>query len=92
VKHNIVTPEYIRLAIDGVDVTAYATKGPNELDYRPAGPRAGRARLREAQCPGGSHATGWRGWTRWRYGRGVLQLVLHHQLIELGRAVNPPTG
>lgn len=37
VKHNIVTPEYIRLVIDGVDVTSSATKGPNELDYRPAG-------------------------------------------------------
>src|SRR6266852_1706010 len=37
VKHNIVTPEYVRLIIDGVDVTASATKGPNELDYRPAG-------------------------------------------------------
>ena len=37
VKHNIVTPEYLRLVIDGVDVTAYATKGPSELDYRPAG-------------------------------------------------------
>jgi hypothetical protein len=36
VKHNIVTPEYIRLVIDGVDVTSYATKGPSELDYRPA--------------------------------------------------------
>jgi len=37
VKHNIVTPEYVRLVIDGVDVTSSATRGPNELDYRPAG-------------------------------------------------------
>jgi hypothetical protein len=37
VKHSIVTPEYIRLIVDGVDVTAYATKGPGLLDYRPAG-------------------------------------------------------
>jgi hypothetical protein len=37
VKHSIVTPEYVRLIVDGVDVTAYATKGPGLLDYRPAG-------------------------------------------------------
>jgi hypothetical protein len=32
-----VTPEYIRLIVDGVDVTAYATKGRGFLDYPPAG-------------------------------------------------------
>jgi hypothetical protein len=36
VKHSIVTPQYLRLIVDGVDVTAYATKGPGLLDYRPA--------------------------------------------------------
>jgi hypothetical protein len=34
VQHALVSPEYVRLIINGTDVTSYATKGPDELDYR----------------------------------------------------------
>jgi hypothetical protein len=33
VQHALVSPEYVRLIINGTDVTSYATKGPDELDY-----------------------------------------------------------
>jgi hypothetical protein len=33
VQHALVSPEYVRLIINGVDVTAYAMKGSDELDY-----------------------------------------------------------
>ena len=33
VQHALVSPEYVRLIINGRDVTSYATKGPDELDY-----------------------------------------------------------
>lgn len=60
VKHSIVTPEYVRLIVDGVDVTAYATKGPGLLDYRPAGggPVALSPGQHEAEVERMSPATG----------------------------------
>jgi hypothetical protein len=86
VKHNIVTPEYVRLFIDGVDVTSYATKDPTRstTDQRAKG---------RSVSPQGSTVPGWIACDRlvgadptalrsWRPTVGPLPSTDRDQLIE----------